>query len=229
MSDAVDARATARRQAALIANLRRRSRPDARAGGAAPAGGGPVELCDLCGKELDREHRHLLHLVDRRILCACESCVALRGGDPELRPTGTRTLWFDDFDLPDEVWAALDVPIGVAFFIDSSATGGVVALYPSPAGATESEVPAATWRDLRAANPVLMGLEADAEALLVNRIADPPQYAIAPIDECYRLVGLIKLNWDGIAGGEGPERAVGGFFAALRERAGGRNDPLETA
>ncbi len=155
--------------------------------------------------------------------------MALRGGDPELRPTGTRTVWLDDFDLPDEVWAALDVPIGVAFFIDSSATGGVVALYPSPAGATESEVPAETWRELRAANPVLMGLEADAEALIVNRMADPPQFAIAPIDDCYRLVGLIKLSWEGIAGGDGPERAVGGFFAELRERAGGRSDPRKAA
>ena len=66
------------------------------------------------------------------------------------------------------------MPIGVAFFMDSSATGGVVALYPSPAGATESEIPADTWRDLRTANPVLMGLETDAEALIVNRMADPP-------------------------------------------------------
>ena len=39
-----------------------------------------------------------------------------------------------------------------------------------------------------------MSLESDAEALIVNRIAEPPEYAIAPIDECYRLVGLIKVE-----------------------------------
>ena len=65
-----------------------------------------------------------------------------------------------------------------------------------------------------------MGLEPDAEALIVNRIADPPRHAIAPIDECYRLVGLIKLNWEGISGGAGVERAIEGFFAELEERAG---------
>ena len=229
MSEALDARVAARRQAELIANLRRLSRPGGN-GDRSPAARNPAssaaaaeEQCDLCGKPLDPDHRHLLHLVDRRILCSCESCLALRGGDSELRPTGTRTLWLDDFDLPDETWAALDVPIGLAFFIDSSASGGVVALYPSPAGATESELPAETWRELRSANPVLMSLESDAEALIVNRIADPPQYAIAPIDECYRLVGLIKVSWDGISGGSGAERAIAAFFEELRERAAGSN------
>jgi hypothetical protein len=228
MSDSLDAKVAARRQAELVAGLRRLNRPagNGAGNGAAPrlngasTAAGPVELCDLCGKEVDPDHRHLLHLVDRRILCACESCVALRGGDPELRPTGTRTIWLDDFTLDDEVWASFGIPIGLAFFIDSSASGGIVALYPSPAGATESELEIETWRDLRTENPVLMGLEPDAEALIVNRMADPPEHAIAPIDECYRLVGLIKVNWDGISGGTGVEEAIGTFFAELRERAG---------
>ena len=154
-----------------------------------------------------------------RILCTCESCLALRGGDPELRPTGTRRVWLDDFDLPDEIWAAFEIPIGLAFFLDSSASGGVVALYPSPAGATESGLPPEAWNELRRLNPALMSLEPDAEALIVNRIAEPPEFAIAPIDECYRLVGLIKLSWDGISGGDGPERAIGAFFDELREAA----------
>lgn len=219
MSEATTRKAAARRQAELVSGLRRLSRPPQGSNGT--TGGEAAEQCDLCGKSLDPDHRHLLHLVDRRILCTCESCLALRGGEPELRPTGTRTLWLEDFNLPDETWAALDVPIGLAFFVDSSASGGVVALYPSPAGATESELPAETWRELRTENPVLMSLESDAEALIVNRIAAPPQYAIAPIDECYRLVGLIKLNWDGISGGAGPERVIAGFFEELRERAAG--------
>ncbi len=231
MSDVVDARVAARRQAEMVAALRRLARPDRAGADGAPAGNGapngqPAERCDLCGKDLDPDHRHLLHLVDRTILCACESCVALRGGDPELRPTGTRIVWLDDFELPAETWAAFDVPIGLAFFIDSTASGGVVALYPSPAGATESEVAAETWRDLRALNPVLMSLDSDAEALIVNRIADPPEYAIAPIDECYRLVGLIKASWEGISGGDGPERAIGAFFAELRVRAAESVQPV---
>ncbi len=227
MSESLDAKLAARRQAEMVAELRQLRRPStngaanesaARLTGASSAAAA-VELCDLCGKQLDPEHRHLLHLVDRRILCTCEACVALRGGDAELRPTGTRTVWLDDFTLSDEVWASFGIPIGLAFFIDSTATGGIVALYPSPAGATESELEIETWRDLRTENPVLMGLEPDAEALIVNRIADPPEHAIAPIDECYRLVGLIKVNWDGISGGTGVERAIESFFAELEEKA----------
>ena len=42
--------------------------------------------------------------------------------------------------MPDEVWVAFQIPIGLAFLMRSSVTGGVVALYPSPAGATESEL-----------------------------------------------------------------------------------------
>ena len=223
MSGSLDAKVAARRQAEMVAGLRRLARPSAEQGPTSDGGSGgvaPAELCDLCAKPLDPDHRHLLHLVDRRILCACESCVALRGGDAELRPTGTRTVWLDDFTLSDEAWASFGIPIGLAFFIDSSASGGIVALYPSPAGATESELEIETWRELRSQNPVLMGLEPDAEALIVNRIADPPRHAIAPIDECYRLVGLIKLNWDGISGGAGVERAIEGFFAELEEKAG---------
>jgi hypothetical protein len=215
MGEALEARMAARRQARLVTDLRRLARPPA--DGAAPARTAE-ELCDLCGKPIGPDHRHLLHLTERRILCTCESCLALRGGDAELRPTGTRTLWLEDFDLSDEDWAAFAIPIGLAFFIDSSATGRVVALYPSPAGATESELETDAWRDLRARNPVLMGLEPDAEALLVNRMGQRPQHAIAPIDECYRLVGLIKLNWEGISGGPGVERAIEEFFAELLER-----------
>jgi hypothetical protein len=222
MSESVDARMAARRQADMVASLLRlRRAPGAGRNGNASVAATPAELCDLCGKGLDPDHRHLLHLVDRRILCTCESCLALRGGDPELRPTGIRTVWLEDFELSDETWASFGIPIGLAFFIDSSASGGVVALYPSPAGATESELETGAWHDLTIANPVLASLESDAEGLIVNRLADPPAHAIAPIDECYRLVGMIKLEWDGISGGPGVEHAIETFFGELRERASG--------
>ncbi len=69
------------------------------------------------------------------------------------------------------------------------------------------------------ANPVLDRLESDAEALVINRLADPPQYAIAPIDQCYRLVGMIKSRWEGISGGRAIESAVAEFFDELHDRA----------
>ena len=176
------------------------------------------ERCDLCSSTIPADHRHLLHVEERRIVCTCETCRALFAGDGPYRPTGSRTVWLDGFDLPDELWASFRIPIGLAFFFESSAAGEVVAFYPSPAGTTECELDLGPWESLVAANPVLEGLEPDAEALIVNRLGGARQHAIVPIDECYRLVGLVRVSWEGISGGTQIETAVAGFFAELREK-----------
>jgi hypothetical protein len=178
-----------------------------------------VEHCDLCGGEVPFAHRHLLQLEARQILCSCESCFALRSGDPELRPTGNRIVALDAFVLPDELWAEFRIPIGLAFLFRSSVEGHVVAFYPSPAGATESELDLAAWQELVAANPILETLEADSEALIVNRLADPAQFLLAPIDRCYALVGLVKLRWEGINGGTNLRAAISDYLDVLRKEA----------
>ena len=175
--------------------------------------------CELCPIGIGEQHRHLLDLDARRIVCVCETCWSLRSGDPQFRPPGTRTLWLQDFDMPDEVWAAFQIPIGLAFLMRSSVSGGVVALYPSPAGATESELELTAWDALREANPVLERLEPDAEALIVDRTGDQHRYAIVGVDRCYALVGLIKARWSGITGGPAVDIAIAGFFEDLRARA----------
>jgi hypothetical protein len=178
-----------------------------------------AERCDLCSTTVPADHRHMLNLYERQIMCVCEACWALRSGDPDFRPTGSRTVWLEDFELPEEIWAQFRIPIGLAFFMYSSVTDCIVALYPSPAGATESELHFETWERLAALNPVLRRLEPDAEALIVNRMAEPHAFAIAPIDRCYMLVGLVKRSWEGISGGAGVERAIAGYFEDLRSRA----------
>jgi hypothetical protein len=213
----IEDRVAARRRSTMVANLRKLA--SGAPGAAEPGAGTLEESCDLCGSGIQEKHNHLLALTDRRILCVCTSCWAQRAADPEYRPTGSRVLWLEDFDLSDEVWGRLQIPIGLAFFMWSSGTGAMVAMYPSPAGATESELDLTAWEDLTRANPVLSSLEPDAEALVVNRISDPPQFAIVPIDECYGLVGAVKANWEGISGGAAIEREVPGFFERIRERA----------
>jgi hypothetical protein len=124
-----------------------------------------------------------------------------------------------DLELPDDLWAAFQIPIGLAFFMSSTVTECVVAMYPSPAGATESELHFASWARMTELNPVLRDLEPDIEGLIVNRLIDPPVYAIAPIDRCYALTGAIKATWEGISGGTGVEHAVTEFFDGLRAMA----------
>ena len=175
MSDRLDARAgrpAARpRWSPGCGGLRPRAGP----GGRQRRRGGPAEEhCDLCGKPIDPDHRHLLHLVDRRILCACESCGRCAAATPSCARPGRARVWLDDFELPDEIWAAFGIPIGLAFFMRLERTGGIVALYPSPAGATESELDARGLERAAGREPGAEGLEPDAEALIVNRMADPP-------------------------------------------------------
>jgi len=183
-----------------------------------PAAAGE-ERCDLCSGVIPQDHRHMLHVEDRQIVCTCETCRALFAGDGPYKPTGSRTVWLDGLELPDDLWASFRIPIGLAFFFESSPVGGVVAFYPSPAGTTECELDLRAWETLVAANPILDGLEPDAEALVVNRLGGARQHAIVPIDECYRLVGLVRVSWEGISGGTQVEAAVSGFFAELREKA----------
>jgi len=117
------------------------------------------------------------------------------------------------------------VPIEMAFFFRSTPHGKVIALYPSPAGPTESLLSLDTWADIAEMNPILSAMEADVTALLVNRVghargSSPAEYYLVPIDECYKLVGLIRTHWRGLSGGPAVWGEIAGFFAALKDRSG---------
>jgi len=68
------------------------------------------------------------------------------------------------------------------------------------------------------ANPVLNEMQPEVEALLVNRIAKSHDYYLAPIDECYRLVGLVRSNWRGLSGGREVWTKIDQFFRELERR-----------
>jgi hypothetical protein len=160
----------------------------------------------------------MVHLDERRILCACETCWSSRSADADLRPAGVRTVALPDLDVPEELWARFGIPIGLAFFMENGNSGTISAMYPSPVGATESELDLTAWEELRERNPRLGGLEPDSEALIADRTGETHRYVIAPIDDCYRLVGMIKASWEGLSGGDGPQNAIDSFFAELEAR-----------
>jgi hypothetical protein len=110
------------------------------------------------------------------------------------------------------------IPISLAFFSNSTPAGRVVALYPGPAGAAESMLRLDAWDEIAAANPQLRTMEPDVEALLVNRVGSAREYFIAPIDECYKLVGLIRIHWRGLSGGALVWGEISKFFDQLRQR-----------
>ena len=112
------------------------------------------------------------------------------------------------------------LPINLAFFYHDSVQNRVLAMYPSPAGATESLLSLQAWCELEADNPALQKMEPDVEALLVNRIGATQEYFLVPIDECYRLVGLIRANWRGLSGGTEVWKEIKGFFDRLKTKCG---------
>jgi hypothetical protein len=182
-----------------------------------------VEQCELCSAALAPEHAHLLDLTSRQLLCACGPCAILFSGQQtgQYRLVPRRIQALPDFRMTDAQWEALLIPIGLAFFFHRTPPGKVVALYPSPAGATESLLPLEAWEELAAENPVLRELGPDVEALLVNRVGQVREHYRVQIDECYRLVGLIRTTWRGLSGGPEVWGAIGQFFAGLSERAEG--------
>jgi Family of unknown function (DUF5947) len=169
-----------------------------------------LERCELCGAPIGADHRHVLEPQKRELLCACRACALLfdRGGRYRLVPLGRRRV--DGLELTEEMWEELRLPVDIAFFVRSGAGDRAQAYYPSPMGATESLL---TF-DLE----VLHTLEPDVEALLVDRHKGAREHWIVPIDDCFRLVGLIRTHWQGLTGGRDVWAEIGRFFDGLERR-----------
>jgi hypothetical protein len=185
-----------------------------------------VEQCEMCSAELRSEHAHLIELTQRRLHCACDACAMLFSGQAgtKYRRVPRDIELLADFQMTDAEWDSLLIPINLAFFLQNSMDSRVSALYPSPAGATESLLPLEAWSNIVQTNPALSQLEPDVEALLVNRVGlargtTAAEYYIVPIDACYKLVGLIRIHWRGLSGGTEVWQEIGNFFTDLRRRA----------
>jgi len=176
------------------------------------------EQCELCSAPVPIEHAHLVEITSRKILCACQACAILFSGrdDAKYRRIPDRIEMLSDFVMTDAQWESLNVPISLAFFFYDSNAGRVVAFYPSPAGATESLLPLDAWQQLIGANPVLAELQPDVEAMLAKRIGGQNEYFRVPIDQCYKLVGLIRMHWRGLSGGTEVWREIGKFYDQLK-------------
>jgi hypothetical protein len=186
----------------------------------------PLERCELCSAGLAKEHPHLVEIALRQIVCACDACATLFDGmaGSKYRRVSRRAQFLANFQMTDGQWEDLLIPINMAFFFRSSVEGRTVTLYPSPAGAVESLLPLDAWTEIVQENAILKQLRPDIEALLVNRVGHAhelsrAEYYIAPIDDCYRLVGVIRANWKGLSGGSEVWVEIGRFFSELRSRA----------
>ncbi|MFF1838808.1 DUF5947 family protein [Streptomyces sp. NPDC058231] len=183
------------------------------------------ERCELCGVPVaEGGHRHLVDTEKRALACACIPCALLferpgaAGG--RFRTVPDRYLRDDDHRLDDGAWELLQIPVGVAFFFRNAALDRLVALYPSPAGATESELDPETWQTVLGASGLAALLEPDVEALLMRRTEGRAECYLVPIDICYELVGRMRMLWQGFDGGAEARADLQAFFAHVEKRAG---------
>src|SRR5262249_52443782 len=109
-----------------------------------------VEQCELCSIDLAPEHQHLIQPANRKIMCACDACSILFSGQAgaKYKRVPRRVLSLNGFRLSDAQWEALMIPINMAFFFYSGPLERIIALYPSPAGATESLLSLSSWEDI---------------------------------------------------------------------------------
>jgi hypothetical protein len=187
----------------------------------------PGERCDMCAEPVAAQHRHVVDLHSRALMCACRACYLLfcdAKAEQRYRAIPDRYLSFPGFRLDRAQWDDLQIPVGLAFLFTSSIVDRTVLLYPSPAGATESELPMDAWPAITAANPRLRLLEPDVEALLIRApggpFGGPADFDchLVPIDACYELVGLLRRTWRGFDGGQEARAALAGFFSAVTAR-----------
>jgi uncharacterized protein DUF5947 len=184
------------------------------------------ERCEMCAEAIADEHQHVVNVEGRQLMCVCRGCYLLftdRHAALRYRAVPDRYLAFPDFALDRRRWQALQIPVGLAFFFRNSALGRMVAFYPGPAGATESELDLAAWNDIRAADPRVDLVADDTEALLVRVPSDgtddgPPVCHLLPIDACYEFVGRLQLLWRGFDGGQDARTFMSEFFATMDAR-----------
>ena len=202
------------------------------------------EHCEFCATGIPAEHGHVADLEQSSLACACRACYLLftqagqawgdtppaspastspdgvRRGSARYRSVPDRYLRDSSRPMPALEWDELQIPVGLAFFLNSSARG-LGGFYPSPAGATECTLDLAAWERLASAYPLLGAAEPDVEAVLLCRDshASEAEYFVVPIDVCYELAGRMRTLWKGFDGGSEARASIEEFLAGVRRRA----------
>ncbi len=212
---------------------------------AAAAGG--EEACEMCATEIPADHGHVADLEQSTLMCACRACYLLfthsQAGRGRYRSIPDRYLSDPDRPLSVAEWDALEVPVGLAFFLrteggsteegsteegsteegstEEGSSGGVevTGFYPSPAGATECRLDLQAWQRIAESHPMLSAAAPDVEAILISRGDAGVDCFLVPIDACYELAGRMRLHWRGFDGGSEAKESIAEFLDGVRSRA----------
>ncbi|HUC56873.1 MAG TPA: DUF5947 family protein [Streptosporangiaceae bacterium] len=190
---------------------------------APPAAEEAPEKCEFCATAVPAEHGHVADLEHSSLICACRACYLLfthgQAGRGRYKSVPDRYLADPARPLSMADWDALEIPVGLAFFLSDSRQGHVTGFYPSPAGATECQLDLQFWAKLSAGHPLLSEAAPDVEAVLLSRSESVVEYFVVPIDVCYELAGRMRLYWRGFDGGEQARASITAFLSDVRQRA----------
>ena len=210
--------------------------PAAAAEPAAPSAAA-AESCEFCATAIAAGHGHVADLDTSTLMCACRACYLLfthSGASERWQADQQRRVGRARYSaIPDRYrndparplsvadWDALEIPVGLAFFLRSSGDDAVTAFYPSPAGATECRLDLQAWDRVAAAHPMMGAAAPDVEAILISRGppgTDDVECFLVPVDACYELAGRMRLQWRGFDGGAEARQSIAGFLDGVRAR-----------
>ena len=184
----------------------------------------PAPRCDLCSSPIGPEHRHLLELSTHLLRCACRACTVVLGaagaGGGRYRLIPERFRELPALARDDARWADLRLPVSLAFLVRHESGGGL-AVFPGALGPTDAPIDAERWAALESAYADVKDMESEVEAVLVNRLHGKRECWLVPLDQCYRLVAVLRARWEGINGGREVWIEIDRFFAQLAGRAVG--------
>lgn len=201
----------------------------------APAPDQPDEVCEFCAVDIGERHGHVADVAEHRLLCVCRPCYLLfapeGSGGARFRAVGEDVRRVAGLELDDATWDSLRVPVDLVFFFRQSGAADeeprLLAFYPGPGGATESELDLHAWSAIVADNPALDETLPDVEAVLLRRHEGSFSAHLVPIDRCYELVGVVRSWWKGLGGGPEVWERMSKFFDDLDRR--GREIPRSGA
>jgi Family of unknown function (DUF5947) len=187
----------------------------------------------MCAAEIPAGHGHLADVEASMLICACRACYLLfthsQAGRGRYRAVPDRYRSDPAHPLSVADWDALEIPVGLAFFLRRSAGGEVTGFYPSPAGATECRLDLEAWQRIEGSHPMLTAAAPDVEAILIYRadVGDRGPISrgdagvdcfLVPIDACYELAGRMRLLWRGFDGGSEARASIAEFLDGVRAR-----------
>ncbi len=181
------------------------------------------DVCEVCNRLIPQTgHRHLLRLQTGQVVCACQHCTLLfdASGQSQYQSIPTRIITLDRAMLGMEFWDAILSPVHLVGIVKRRG-GQAEIFYPSPAGAVSGGPISREFLTL-SVQKALNAMNDEVEVLLFADISGMTEGFLIPLDRFYELIGLLRLNWQGLSGGNDVSRCIRQFFDQLAQQTGSR-------